>query len=462
MKVALRYGSSLGLLRAIRKFSGRIIANQLFQPFSIFSIFHEKWSRDMGALIESGKHLVLNNRYALLSCIAVSGAGKIYRGRDLEQVKNQGLESRILIHVLPNEASTWALDALFQHISITSQRLALPWIITPLAYGHDNGQAYVVLESPDTWEVQSLLAQAGQPSACQRNASKNLKPLIKKQYLDEHIDPALLLCVAGTDVHILATALSPQVQQLEKRGTHRVIPRKHVSHALMTGSLLALFGIFTAVAGNAVLETVATPYPVFATDHQPSEPLQLAALAPTATASVLPINSGQQMYRDTPLIEIAPPPVNKSHPVTEKKDAKPVSAKTLDKKPSVVASAIPKQSPPPQEIIAPADDSIDSLIAQAYAAMDAGNLGRSGQSALHFTRQLRGKSPQHPQVARLGQEITAAYLRQVRVALQTQDLAAAEEILPLSRELIQEFSLNHLERAQRVLEDKTLELRNHW
>jgi len=424
----------------------------------------------MGALIESGKHLVLNNRYALLSCIAVSGAGKIYRGRDLEQVKHQGLESRILIHVLPNEASAWALDALFQHITITSQRLALPWILTPLAYGHDNGQAYVVLASPDTWEVQSLLAQAGQPSPCQRNASKNLKPLIKNRYLDEQIDPALLLCVAGTDVHILATALSPQVQQLEKRGSHRVIPRKHVSHALMTGSLLTLFGIFTAVAGNAVLETVAAPYPVSASVSEPSEPLSPTALTPPSRASVLTVNHGQQTHHDTPLVEIADSTATKPKPraITDtKKKKSAVVASTAPKKSPAVAAAKPKVTPPPVQATAPpqttaaTDDnnSLESLIAQAYAALNAGNLGSDG--ALYFTRKLRGKAPQHPQVARLGQEITAAYLRQVRVAL-IHDLTDAERILPLSRQLIQEFGLNHLERAQRTLEDKTLELRNHW
>lgn len=426
----------------------------------------------MGALIESGKHIILNNRYALLNCIAVSGAGKIYRGRDLEQVKHQGLESRILIHVLPNEASTWALDALFQHITITSQRLALPWIITPLAYGHDNGQAYVVLESPDTWEVQSLLAQAGEPSPCQRNASKNLKPLIKKRYLNEHIDPALLLCVEGTDVHVLATALSPQVQQLEKRGTHRVMPSKHISHALMTGSLLTLFSIFTAVAGNAVLESVTAPYPVLATEHhQPSELLQLEALTPPAIASVLPMNRGQQTYHDAPLIEIASSTATKPKPkplaVTDAKGKKTaVVASTASKKSPALTEVKPRVTPPPvlatvvpQETTVSDDNSLESLIAQAYAAMNAGNLGQDG--ALYFTRKLRSKAPQHPQVARLGQEITAAYLRQVRVAL-IHNLADAERILPLSRQLIQEFGLNHLERAQRTLEDKTLELRNHW
>ncbi|WGZ94156.1 MAG: hypothetical protein QJT81_20620 [Candidatus Thiothrix putei] len=415
----------------------------------------------MGAVSESGKHLVLNNRYALLGCIAVSGVGKIYRGRDLERVKHQGLESRILIHVLPGNASHWVLDELFQHITATCQRLALPWILAPLAYGQDNGQAYVVLESPDTWEVQSLLNQTDQQLSCQRSTAKHINPLIKERYLDAQIDPALLLCVLGEEVNLLATALSPLVQRLEKRGSHRIMPRKQVSHALMTGSLLTLFAIFTAVAGNAVLETVVSPTPAVVVVPEPSEPMQLA--------SILPMNQGSQVYKDTPIMATTPqPPVNKISSKIEQAvvTKPPVQRQPLPSKPTSAAAPVKKQDTPTELAsstgsVPQPDDSIDSLIQQAYAAMNAGNLGGGSNSALHFTRKLRGKSPNHPQVARLGQEMAAATLRRVRVALQTQNLEQAERLLPMSRQLIQEFNLNHLQAAQQVLEDKTLELRTH-
>ncbi|SEA39669.1 hypothetical protein SAMN05660964_01490 [Thiothrix caldifontis] len=422
----------------------------------------------MGAVSGSGKHLVLNNRYALLGCIAVSGAGKIYRGRDLEQVKHQGLESRILIHVLPGNASHWVLDELFQHITATRQRLALSWILAPLAYGQDNGQAYVVLESPDTWEVQSLLNQTDQQLSCQRSTAKRINPLIKERYLDAQIDPALLLCVFGEEVHLLATALSPMVQRLEKRGSHRIMPRKHVGHALMTGSLLTLFAIFTAVAGNAVLETVVSPTPAVAVVPEPSESLQLAALSPLEVVSVLPMNQGQKVYKDTPSMAIIPPSANKTAPKIKQSVATKSVAQhhSLPSTPTSTAvpvkkKAMPTEQTPSTDSVLQTDDSIDSLIQQAYAAMNAGNLGGGSNSALYFTRKLREQSPNHPQVARLGQEMAAATLRQVRVALKTQNLEQAERLLPISRQLIREFYLNHLQAAQQVLEDKTLELRTH-
>jgi hypothetical protein len=93
--------------------------------------------------------------------------------------------------------------------------------------------------------------------------------------------------------------------------------------------------------------------------------------------------------------------------------------------------------------------------------MGAGHLGDDGSGALHFARQLREQSPQHPQVARLGQEITAAYLRQVRVALQADDIAAAAALLPTTRQLIAEFALPNLSPAQQVLEEKTAQLNSY-
>jgi hypothetical protein len=100
--------------------------------------------------------------------------------------------------------------------------------------------------------------------------------------------------------------------------------------------------------------------------------------------------------------------------------------------------------------------SIDTLIGQAYTALHAGNLG-ANDGALYFTRQLRGQAAQHPQVTRLGQEITATHLRQIRVALQTNRRTAAQ-LLPMTRQLIEEFGLDNLLPAQQVLEDKTAEL----
>jgi hypothetical protein len=135
-------------------------------------------------------------------------------------------------------------------------------------------------------------------------------------------------------------------------------------------------------------------------------------------------------------------------------------------KPDIAPEPLPAEQPQqtsrayaeplPAEAPVSTASSIDTLIGQAYIALHAGNLG-ANDGALYFTRQLRGQAAQHPQVTRLGQEITATHLRQIRVALQTNRRTAAQ-LLPMTRQLIEEFGLDNLLPAQQVLEDKTAEL----
>ncbi|OQX00999.1 MAG: hypothetical protein BWK73_47390 [Thiothrix lacustris] len=263
----------------------------------------------MGALIHSDKHLILNNRYALLGCVAVSAAGKIYRGRDLEQVKQQGLESRVLIHVLPKTTAAWPLAAMFQQMHDATQRLRAPWILDAVAYGEDDELAYFVLESPASWELHSLLSQPEIPQHCLRTTRQQIAPLVKQGYLDAQIDPALLLCADKKTVCLLATALAPHIQALEKRITHHALtPRKHLGQALMTGTLLTLFAVFTAVAGNAVMELEKTPVPMaipVAQNAASTATLRLASL-PSTAVTTLPVTHLDQPIMVAPVAVESP------------------------------------------------------------------------------------------------------------------------------------------------------------
>ncbi len=285
----------------------------------------------MGALSHSGNHLILSNRYALLECLAVSGAGKIYRGRDLEQVKHQGLESRILIHVLPAMTPALPLDALFQQITATCQRIAAPWILAPLAYGQDGDLAYVVMQSPDTWGLHSLISQAGSRNPFYQSAMQRINPLVKQHYLDAHVDPALLLCVSSEDIYLLATALSPVVQMLQSPATQRrsMIPRKPLGKTAATGSLFALFAIFSAFAGNAILDgntagqAITSP---LAQTAPPPEKLLLASLPQTETSVILPTKQDYTVSaaQDASVSLAAPQPVSTPKPAP-KQALKPLS-----------------------------------------------------------------------------------------------------------------------------------------
>ncbi|WMP19292.1 hypothetical protein [Thiothrix lacustris] len=440
----------------------------------------------MGALIHADKHLVLNNRYALLGCIAVSSAGKIYKGRDLGLVGNQELESRVLIHVLPKAALCWPLDDMFQQIRSTCQQIREAWILEPLAYGQDKDFAYVVLKSPSSEVLQSLLS-TNSDKPCYQGTRQRIDPLVKQDYLKAHIAPALFVCTADEGLYLLATALAPQVQALDKGISHRqFMPRKSLGQALMTGMLLSLFAIFTAVAGNTALDMGLIDKPsllgAWKTESvPPSQPMELAALPSTNAASVLVRQHDQVMrtFSDdlVPLTKTDAQPLPaslKSSTVALVRAPSPKSEFGTQKKATVTAST-PKPAPTsrnadrrqatkvlkqPEVSTPPNQLGIDELISQAYAMLNTGNLG--GQNgALYFVRQLRSQSASHPQVTRLGQEITAAYLRQVRGNLQTGRLTAAARVLPMTRQLIQEFNLPNLNPAQQVLEDKIVELNGH-
>lgn len=416
--------------------------------------------------------IILDNRYVLLECLAVSGIGKIYRGRDLEQVKAQGKESCILVHVLPAVTPALPLDSMFQHMSEARQRIAAPWILAPLTYGQDEGTAYFILESPDKWGLRSLSTQADANNPFWRSAMHQLQPLVKQGYLETQTDPALLLGLAKLEVFLLATALSPQIQRLQSHPVIRSVTPRKSQRVAVAGSLLAL-SVCSAVAASAILKqsTVAVPPPPAPFATQASTPkVRLAAIPMTEITADVPADgwyAGKAQHTEN--IALPEPAPKASSKLTE---TTAVTDKT--RKPAIQPEP-EVQSPPPAAIQAAtvatvattpvteqaAPTGVDGLIQQAYAAMQDGHLGDSNGGALAFTRQLRGQSPQHPQVARLGQEIAAAYLRQIRGALQADNLTAAGRLLPTTRQLIDEFGLNNLEPAQQVLEQRVAQLNSY-
>lgn len=413
--------------------------------------------------------IILDNRYVLLECLAVSGAGKIYRGRDLEQVKAQGQESRILVHVLPAVTPALPLDSMFQHISDTCQRIAAPWILPPLTYGQDGGTAYFILESPDKWGLRSLTTQADANNPFWRAAMHQLQPLAKQGYLEAHTDPALLLGLAKLEIYLLATALSPQIQMLQSRPVVRSVAPRKSRRIAVAGSVFAL-SVCSAVAASAIMKQpeVAVPPPPAPIAAQVTPKVRLAAIPMTEITADVPAGGwqGGKAERSTS-IALPEPASNVTSRLTEKtvatdKASQPaIQPEPATQPPVTTIQAATAVTATTELATATPATGVDGLIQQAYVAMQSGHLGDSKGGALQITRQLRGQSPQHPQVARLGQEIAAAYLRQIRVALQADNLAEAGRLLPTTRQLIDEFGLGNLEPAQQVLEQRVAQLNSY-
>lgn len=446
-------------------------------------------------------YTVLSGRYALMECLAESASGKLYRGRDLDKIRDHALVSQVLIHVLP---ATLALSAqnVFQQIQQACAGLSTTAGILPAyAYGKDAATAYIVLESPTCAGTQSL-SRTTTPHTAQRSiAPQRLARWLKQHALPQHLDPALLLSTPKQQLYVLATALTPAIQALTQtqQGGESVAGQRYLRRLSIGASVAALM-VFSAVTAHALMKQTA---PV--SSHTPSQtsstlpavppppvaqpPVQQPTVSTAKPEPVAAKHVVQSKPADTkvakPKEAVEPnPPVAKvvkpkavepkvattsqTPPVKQPVESKapPTSATVVPEQPAVKAKPITATEttlPEPEPIIKQVvvDDTavqIDNAIQQAYRALHAGRLSDAPQGALRFTRELRGLAPQHPQVARLGQEITAAYLRHIRAALQAHDLPQVARLLPVTRQLIAEFKLTNLEAAQQVLENKLVEL----
>lgn len=430
-------------------------------------------------------YTILNGRYVLMECLAESASGKIYRGRDLDKIRDHALESQVLIHVLP---STLTLSAqnVFQQIQQACEGLSMTAGVLPAcAYAEYAATAYIVLESPACVGTQSLSRVTNPRAVSWGRAARRLTPLLKHHVVPKQVDPALLLSTPEQQVYVLATAFSPALQvlaQAKQQGASMAGQR--YLRRFSIGGAVAAFMVFSAVTANALMKQTApasnappmqassalpaVPPPLPAQPQAPQAMASVAKPAPVAVQRVAkpkpPHAQAAALQTDVPKTTTATQPPAVKQPVSSKT---PRPAPKTEVQPAVkakpatiVEASIPEPAPLMEQVVV-VDDmpaQIDTAIQQAYSALQAGRLSDAPQGALRFTRELRQLAPQHPQVARLGQEITAAYLRHIRAALQARDLEEVARLLPVTRQLIAEFQLGHLEAAQQVLENKLVEL----
>ncbi|MFN3786129.1 MAG: hypothetical protein ACK4RS_04750 [Thiothrix sp.] len=444
----------------------------------------------MELLNYGGTYVVLNGRYALMECLAESTSGKIYRGYDLDKIRDNGLASQVLIHVLPAMLAASA-HRIFQQIQQAYEGLSTRAGVLPAcAYGDDAATAYIVLEGPECAGTHSLSRETNPRAASWRVAAQRLAPLIKRHALPKQVDPALLLSTPEQRVYVLATAFSPALQALVQTEKHAACAaRQYHLRRLAIGVSSAALMAFGAVTAHALMQQVAPANKTV----DPATSILPVMPSPVAKTVSTPVESTPLPTPQRPAVAVKPPPVRQAvvvKPVPSQQavemratptatvskptqPARPVVSKAASAvteavvqpavkvQPAVAEEAtLPEPAPIVAQVVIEDDASvrIDSAIQQAYDALAAGRLNDAPQGALRFTRELRGLAPQHPQVARLGQEITAAYLRHIRAALQVHDLQQVERLLPVTRKLIAEFQLENLEAAQQVLENKLVEL----
>lgn len=426
----------------------------------------------------------LEGRYALLECIAVSTIGKIYQGRDLEQARSHGMDSRILIHLLPSSLNKLPMETVFQQISRTYEQARHEWIMPPRAFGQDENNSYIVMDSPSGRNLTSYVRQA---NADNSTLSRQLHPLVKKGLVTKQVDPALLVTSTDNHLYLLATALSPDIQALQSLSQPASIKCKTL-HMLAAGLSLGLLSILSAMAANYLFKPETLTARITHT-YEPAEPtsppLQLASLAHQIGENPqILVNSDRELSEpndNLPLEDIttANPQAETQLSIssqTEKteeqvsafpaKTVKTKAEKTVEKakapdkskQPAPLKTATTHQDKPQQKAAKSTQESesldFNKLVELAETAMGAGRYGDNRTGALYYTRQVRSLSHLHPQVKRLSQAIVSHHHQQTRAALIQHDIEQAEQLLKLSKAIIKEFNLVAFNPAQTLLEHK--------
>ncbi|MBU0655798.1 MAG: hypothetical protein KJ914_11825 [Gammaproteobacteria bacterium] len=435
----------------------------------------------------------LEGRYALLECLAISGIGKIYRGRDLEQAQSQGMDSRILIHLLPASLNKLPLETLFQQISQTHKQAGHDWIMPPRTFGQDEDSRYIVMDSPVGQAVTSFVRLAGDgDNLLSRQLCRQLQPLHQKGCIKRQVDPALVVASAENHFYLLATAFSPDIQALQSLSQPLTIRRKTI-HMLVAGLSLGFLSAISALAASYIFDSgsgsAPTAYMAEPEELPPPPPVQLASLAPQmGMSSLAMVNSDRSIGNASVNLLVEGEPVKQGAP-----EAKP--AITHQPKPVVVIQAKPdaakaaksqsrqaeaklkspdkagqkktsakmaanrqieaQRTSSEQEVEPPG---FDKLVQLAETAMSAGHYGSGSNGALYYTRLVRSQSRLHPQVKRLSQAIVSHYHQQARAALLSRDIDRAGQLLEASMGIIKEFNLGSLNGAQAILEHKAAAL----
>ncbi len=285
---------------------------------------------------------VLGDRYALLECLAISGVGDVYRGRDLELASEQGADSRVLLHLLPAAIETSielseTLAALFAQMQTACHKAKKPWILMPRAFGVDEGSAYIVLDCPPEWGLHSLLSLSGGNSIPQEMLKTKLSAMAYHKQLAQQIDGALLLRdMSGENLYLLGTALSRELQNLQNPCTSLTIPTRKQSRFWGAGAATTVITLSTLASTPLNSPSVLIPdVPAMESSPatKPAEKATTPKQLPTLTRPAF-----TQQSRDLP-VQVSALPVQVSVPT------EPVSAPTEPEPPAKVAQQTVSKSP---------------------------------------------------------------------------------------------------------------------
>lgn len=268
---------------------------------------------------------ILDERYALLECLAVSGLGEIYRGRDLELAQTENSPSRILIHLLPNQPNLGDLGTSLEQAQQLTKKLNKPWILPILAQGKLGDRPYFVLQGPDSLGAHSLMSLPSQQLPQLNKLTQQFGSLVKAKQLPEMLDSALIITLPNQSLYLLATAFIQPLHALRAAHTGLTLSKRPTLKPA-----LALSGIM-AIA----VSTFAVEY----RDHTPRHLSAQVVSTPLASPQIL-LEQAEAATHDRPVpteilalpLALQEPPPQLEPALVQLGSAKPATtAKPVDK-----------------------------------------------------------------------------------------------------------------------------------
>lgn len=200
---------------------------------------------------------ILGERYALLECLAVSGIGEIYRGRDLKLAQTEGAASRILIHLLPKQYQVNNLNSNLEYAQKTTKSLNQPWILAILAQGQTDGRQYFVLHSPDSLGAHSVMSLPSQQLPRLNELMQQFGSLVQAKHLPKIVDSALLISLPNQSLYLLATAFLKPIHALRAHHTGLALYKRTVfKPSLALSSIMAITLTTFAVEHSTTSDTI--------------------------------------------------------------------------------------------------------------------------------------------------------------------------------------------------------------
>nr|TXH71811.1 MAG: hypothetical protein E6Q83_00925 [Thiothrix sp.] len=223
---------------------------------------------------------ILDERYALLECLAVSGIGEVYRGRDLELAQTENTPSRILIHLLPSHCRLPQLELSATEAQQLAQTLNQDWLLPILAQGETQDRQYFVLASPEGLGAHSVMSLPTQQLPSLKQLMQQFGGLFKQNYLPEKLDSAFLISLPNQKLYLLATALIQPLHALRAHHTGlSIYKRSTLKHTLALSSIMVIaFSTFAVEYRNHSSNQLAS-LPVSATLSSPQSLLDEAEAA---------------------------------------------------------------------------------------------------------------------------------------------------------------------------------------